>query len=82
MVMDQTSVCREKKVDVSSTFVENIFRSGLTLVSSDIIKSIKKIVKNLKKINKQKDYFKKNAFLFMSLIFRKRLQSTVHPGIF
>ena len=32
LVMDQTSV--EKKVDVNSTFIENIFRSGLTLVSS------------------------------------------------
>ena len=26
--------CRVKKVDVSFTFIENIFRSGLTLVSS------------------------------------------------
>ena len=39
MVMDQTSV--EKKVDVSSTFIENIFRSGLTLVSSNDIITIK-----------------------------------------
>ena len=39
--------------------IENIFRSGLTLVSSnDIIRSIKKIVKNQKKINK-KMIFKK-----------------------
>ena len=43
MVMDQTSV-EFKKVDVSSTFIENIFWSGLTLVSSnDIITSIKEI---------------------------------------
>ena len=28
-------------VDVSSTFIENIFRSGLTLVSSNDIKTIK-----------------------------------------
>ena len=34
MVMDQTSV-EFKKVDVSSTFIENIFRSGSTLVSSN-----------------------------------------------
>ena len=27
--------CRVKKVDVSFTFIENIFRSGLTLVSSN-----------------------------------------------
>jgi len=60
MVMDQTSV--SKKVDISSTFIENIFRSGLTLVSSnDIItikvdkKNYKKMfAKNHKKINKQK----------------------------
>ena len=26
--------CRVKKVDVISTFIENIFRSGLSLVSS------------------------------------------------
>jgi len=31
---DGPNLCRVKKVDVSSTFVENIFRSGLTLVSS------------------------------------------------
>ena len=31
--MGQTFV-EYKKVDVSSTFIENIFRSGLTLVSS------------------------------------------------
>ena len=32
---DESNLCRvKKKVDVSSTFIENIFRSGLTLVSS------------------------------------------------
>ena len=31
---DGPNLCRVKKVDVSSTFTENIFRSGLSLVSS------------------------------------------------
>ncbi len=31
---DGPNLCRVNKVDVSSTFIENIFRSGLTLVSS------------------------------------------------
>ena len=31
---DEPNLCRVKKVDVSSTFIEHIFRSGLTLVSS------------------------------------------------
>ena len=31
---DGPNLCRVIKVDVSSTFIENIFRSGLTLVSS------------------------------------------------
>ena len=57
--MDQTLI------DVSSTFIENIFRSGLTLLSCNdiiiIIKVDKKIVKNHKKINKQKRLFKKNG---------------------
>ena len=57
---DGPNVCRVKKVDVSSTFIENIYRSGLTLVSSnDIItikidKKILKIVKN----HKEKKSFK------------------------
>ena len=34
---DGPNLCRVKKVDVSSTFIENIFRSGLTLVSSNDI---------------------------------------------
>ena len=62
MVMDKTSV--EKKVDVSSTFIAKIFRSGWTLVSSnDIItnKIDKKLkdVKNHNKINKQKRLYSK-----------------------
>ena len=60
MVMDQLRI---KKVDVSSTFIENIFRSGLTLFSSNDIITIKidkkiKNVKNHKNINKQKRLFK------------------------
>ena len=59
---DGPNLCRVKK-----TFNENLFRSGLTLVSSNNIKTIKigkkkKILnfKNHKKINKQKkDYFLK-----------------------
>ena len=42
--------------------MENVFRSGLTLVSSNdiiTIKMIKKNVKNHKKLNKQKRLFKK-----------------------
>ena len=31
---DGPNLCRVKKVDVSSSFIENIFRSGLTPVSS------------------------------------------------
>jgi len=62
---DGPNLCKVKKVDVSSTFIENIFRSGLTLVSSNDIITIKidkknLIVKNHKKINKQKRLFKKN----------------------
>jgi len=34
---DGPNLCRVKKVDVNSTFIENIFRSGLTLVSSNDI---------------------------------------------
>ena len=37
---DGPNLCRVKKVDVSSTFIENIFRSGLTLVSSNVIITI------------------------------------------
>ena len=57
---DGPNLCRVKKVDVSSTFIENIFRSGLTLVSSNDIITIKihkKIeiffARNHKKISKQ-----------------------------
>ena len=35
---DEPNLCR---IDVSSTFIENIFRSGLTLVSSNDIITIK-----------------------------------------
>jgi len=38
---DGPNLCRVKKVDVSSTFIENIFQSGLTLVSSNNIITIK-----------------------------------------
>ena len=52
MVMDKTSV--EKKVDVSSTFIAKIFRSGWTLVSSnDIITS--KIDKKIKRCKKSQE---------------------------
>ena len=60
---DGPNLCRVKKVDLSSTFIENIFRSGLTLVSSNDItikidkKEIKKC-KNHKKRKKQKRLFK------------------------
>ena len=37
---DGPNLCRVKKVDVSSTFIESIFRSGLTLVSSNVIITI------------------------------------------
>ena len=47
MVMDQ-------KVDVSSAFIENIFRSGLTLVSSNDIITIKNENKNVKKPQENK----------------------------
>jgi len=32
---DEPNLCRVKKVNDNSTFIENIFRSGLTLVSSN-----------------------------------------------
>ena len=38
---DGPNLCRVKKVDVSFTLIENIFRSGLTLVSSNDIITIK-----------------------------------------
>ena len=34
---DGPNLCRVTKVDVSSTFIENIFWSGLTLVSFSIL---------------------------------------------
>ena len=45
---DGPNLCRVKKVDVSSTFIENIFQSGLTLVSSNDIITIKVDKKNKK----------------------------------
>ena len=56
--VDEQKLCRVEKVDVSSTFIENIFWSGLTLVSSNDIITIKINKKNHKKINKQKRLFK------------------------
>ena len=41
MIGDGPNLCRVKISDVSSTFIENIFRSGLTLVSSNDIITIK-----------------------------------------
>ena len=45
---DGPNFCRVKDIDVSSTFIENIFRSGMTLVSSNDIITIK-IDKKMKK---------------------------------
>ena len=47
---DGPNLCRVKKVEVSSTFIENIFRSGLTLVSSNDIITIKIDKKNFKNL--------------------------------
>ena len=61
---DGPNLCRVKKADVSSTFIENIFRSGLTHVSSYDIITIKldkkkfKFAKKHKQTNKQKRLFK------------------------
>ena len=38
---DGSNLCRVKKVVVSSTFIKNKFRSGLTLVSSNDIRTIR-----------------------------------------
>jgi len=57
---DGPNLCKVKQLDISSTFIENIFRSGLTLVSfNDIItiKIDKKNVKSHKKINKHQRLF-------------------------
>ena len=48
------NLCRVEKVDVSSTLIENIFRSGLTLVSSNDIITIKVDKKNVKKPQENK----------------------------
>ena len=39
---DGPNLCRVKKVDASSTFIENIFRSDLEIVSVTNIKNISK----------------------------------------
>ena len=39
---DEQKLCRVEKVDVSSTFIENIFWSGLTLFSRHSIEIEKK----------------------------------------
>ena len=55
---DEPNLGRAKKADASSAFIENIFRSGLTLVSSNDIITIK-IEKKIIKNHKQKRLFKK-----------------------
>ena len=71
------SICRVKKVDVSSTFIENIFWSGLTLVSSNDIITIKIDKKNNKNLLKTTNGHKgnelrlsdeKNKFSFIYLL--------------
>ena len=57
---DGPNLCRVKKVDVSSTFIENIFRSGLTLVSSNDIITIK-IDKKIFKLDYSTGYVPKNG---------------------
>ena len=49
------NLCRVKKLDVSSTFIENIFRSGFTLVSSNDIITIKIDKKKCKKPQEDKE---------------------------
>ena len=51
------NLCRVKQVDVSSTFIENIFRPGLTLVSSNDVITIKIIIKKLLKTTRNKCSF-------------------------
>ena len=54
---DGPNLCRVKQVDVSSTFIENIFRPGLTLVSSNDVITIKIIIKKLLKTTRNKCSF-------------------------
>ena len=64
---DGPKLCRLKKVDVSSKFFENLFRSGLTVVSSNDIVTTKidiKNVKNHRKINKQYSFLKDTKLQF------------------
>ena len=56
---DGPNLFRVKKVDVSFTFIENIFRSGLTLGSSNDIITIK-IDKKMLKTTRKKRLYKKN----------------------
>ena len=50
---DGPNLCRVKRIDASSTFIKNIFRSGLTLVSSNDIITIKIDKKKILKICKK-----------------------------
>ena len=54
MVMDQTSA-EKNKIVVSSTFIENIFWSGLTLVSSNVIITIEIYFLKMLKTKQQKE---------------------------
>ena len=54
VIGDGPNLCKVKKVDVSSTFIENMFRSGLTIVSSNDIITIKIDKKKIKKLQKIK----------------------------
>ena len=54
MVTDKTSA-EKNKIVVSSTFIENIFWSGLTLVSSNVIITIEIYFLKMLKTKQQKD---------------------------
>ena len=56
VIIVNLKIGRVRKVDVSSTFIENIFRSGLSFVSSNdmiTIKIVKKVLKNLLKTTRK-----------------------------
>ena len=56
IIIVNLKIGRVRKVDVSSTFIENIFRSGLSFVSSNdmiTIKIVKKMLKNLLKTTRK-----------------------------
>ena len=64
---DGPNLCRVKKVDVSnSTFIENLFRSGLTLVSSNDIITNKIDKKKFKNFVKNHTKFVLVRFLYWS----------------